>query len=222
MTRSIVTLAFLVLALSADRALAQDHGTRWPHFRSSVPELLDALVDGVRQSPTLRDLVEQLDNSDVVVYLVIDRSPAPPSAGHISLMAAAGGRRYLRLSLATRYTGWQRIAILGHEVQHAVEIAATTSAIPTSAFLPSMTANRYGTSQIVRHLARARISARTRGPVARSSTESSTPRRIANRPLPGSLVSRVVGRSQRTATRAPRAATRRQWLSSPAADPPRL
>ena len=69
MTRSIVTLAFLVLALSADRALAQDHGTRWPHFRSSVPELLDALVDGVRQSPTLRDLVGQLDNSDVVVYL---------------------------------------------------------------------------------------------------------------------------------------------------------
>ena len=129
MTRSIVTLAFLVLALLADRALAQDHGTRWPHFRSSAPELLDALVDGVRQSPTLRDLVEQLDNSDVLVYLVLDRSPTPLSAGRISLMAAAGGCRYLRLSIAARYTGWQRIAILGHEVQHAVEIAAATSAI---------------------------------------------------------------------------------------------
>jgi hypothetical protein len=118
MTRSIVTLALLFLTVFAGRAAAQDHLTRWPHFRSGVPELLDALADGVRQSRTLRDLVEQLDTSDVVVYLVLDRSLTPPLAGHVSLMAAAGGRRYLRLSIAAQYSGRERIAILGDEVQH--------------------------------------------------------------------------------------------------------
>jgi hypothetical protein len=129
MTRSIVMLAFLLLTLPPDRALAQDHAARAPHIRSSVPELLDALANGLQQSPTLHDLVNRLDASDVVVYLVFDRSPLPPSAGHISLMAAVEGCRYLRLSVNPRYTGWPRIAILGHELQHAVEIAKARSAI---------------------------------------------------------------------------------------------
>jgi hypothetical protein len=58
-----------------------------------------------------------------------DRSPSPRSAGHISLMAAAGGRRYLRLSLDPRYGGWQQTAMLGHELRHALEIADAPSAI---------------------------------------------------------------------------------------------
>ena len=78
-----------------------------------------------------------------------------------------------------------------------------------------------GTSQTVRHLARTRISARTREPRGRRTTESSTSRRIANRPLPGSLVNRVAGNSQRTAAPEPRAASLRQRLCRPAADPPR-
>ena len=129
MTRSIVAFAFLSVVCLQDRAFAENHQARFPHIRSSVPELLDALADGVRRSPTLRDLVERLDASDVLVYLVLDHSRAPSSAGRISLAAAAGGWRYLRLSISSRYTGWQRIAILGHEIQHAVEIADARSAI---------------------------------------------------------------------------------------------
>jgi hypothetical protein len=129
MTRWTVTIALLLLVLFGGRASARDHAACAPHIRSGVPELLDALTDGLRQSPTLHNLVERLDASNVVVYLVFDRSPAPLSAGHISLMAAVGGWRYLRLSVDVRYTGQQRIAILGHEVRHAVEIADAPSAI---------------------------------------------------------------------------------------------
>jgi hypothetical protein len=129
MTRSIVTLVFILLTLLPGRALTQDHRMRRAHVRSSVPELLGALTDGVQQSATLRDLVERLDRSDVMVYLVFDRASSPPFAGRISLMGAAAGWRYLRLSVDARYSGLRRIAILGHELRHAVEIADAPSAI---------------------------------------------------------------------------------------------
>ena len=128
MTRWMVTTAFLLFVLFEGRALAEDH-VACARIRSSAPELLDALADGVRHSPTLRDLVERLNASNVVVYLVFDRSMASPFAGHISLVSAAGGWRYLRLSVGARYGGRLRIAILGHEIQHAVEIAEAPSAV---------------------------------------------------------------------------------------------
>ena len=129
MTRWIVTIALFLFVLFEGRALAEDHVACASRIRSSAPELLDALADGVRHSPTLRDLVERLNASNVVVYLVFDRSTASPFAGHISLVSAAGGWRYLRLSVGARYGGRLRIAILGHEIQHAVEIAEAPSAV---------------------------------------------------------------------------------------------
>jgi hypothetical protein len=124
MTRSIWTLAFLFLALTL-QPLA--HEGFDPHIRSSEPELLDAVARGVDVSPTLRALVDRLETSDVVVYLAFDRSPSPQLAGHLSLITAAGGRRYLRVAIDRRNAGCQRIAILGHELQHAVEIAESPS-----------------------------------------------------------------------------------------------
>ena len=99
-----------------------------PHVRSDEPALLAALGDGSRVSPTLRRLVEQLEGSNVVVYLMYDRSPAPTLAGHTSLLTTAAGRRYLRVSLDRRNAGCRLVGMLGHELQHAVEIAQSASA----------------------------------------------------------------------------------------------
>jgi hypothetical protein len=126
MTRFIWTLAFLALAFTND-PLASDGVVFDPHIRSNEPELLDAVADGARLSPTLRQLVDRLGASDVVVYLTSDRSPSPRTAGHLSLLAAVTGHRYLRVSIDRRYAGCQRIAILGHELHHAVEIADSRS-----------------------------------------------------------------------------------------------
>jgi hypothetical protein len=128
MVRTIATLAFFLIAPpAADISAAQEAGhdcdRRGPHIRATVPALADALATGIRESPTLHALVERIEASDLLVYLTFDRAPAPSTAGHISLMAAAGGRRYVRLSVNPRYDRLQRIAILGHELRHAVEIA---------------------------------------------------------------------------------------------------
>jgi hypothetical protein len=123
MTCSLRTLACLFVALTFAPPGAAGATCPDPHIRSTDTELLDALAQGARVSPTLRRLVDRLEASDVVVYLMFDPRASPELAGHLSLLTAVRGRRYLRVSIDRRTNGCRRIAILGHELQHAVEIA---------------------------------------------------------------------------------------------------
>lgn len=127
MTRSIVMLALLLFA--GNRAAGAAQNARDPHIRSTEPELSDELAIGARLSPTLSRLVDHLEESDVVVYLTFDRMPTSNTAGHISLIAAVPGRRYLRIAIDRRIVGCQRLALLGHELQHAVEIADAATVV---------------------------------------------------------------------------------------------
>ena len=122
MIRSTWTLAFLLFALVTvpTAASSPNHD---PHIRSDEPALVEALHSGARFSPTMSRLVERLEASDAIVYLMFDRAPSRATAGHISLLTASGGRRYLRVSLDRNLLGCERIAILAHELHHAVEIA---------------------------------------------------------------------------------------------------
>jgi len=122
MIRSIWTLVLCWLALAVAPAAAE-RNLRERHLRSIEPELAELIDDGARASPTLRRLVDHIEASDVIVYVVFDRSWSPDAAGHVSLLTTVPGARYLRISLDRRIAGTQRLALLGHELQHAVEIA---------------------------------------------------------------------------------------------------
>jgi hypothetical protein len=122
MTRSIWMLALFLLVLHT-HMFAAEFPVRDPHVRSLELELLDDLQKGAHASPTLKSLLDRLETSDVVVYLMFDHAMPEHIAGRISLMAAVPGRRYLRVSIDRRNIGCQRLAILAHELQHAVEIA---------------------------------------------------------------------------------------------------
>jgi len=128
MIRTFPALAFFLLTTLTVSPFAQS-AVRDPHLRSVEVELIADLEIGVRVSPTFRQLVARLEASDIVVYLMFDGSLAPHTDGHVSLMAMAGGRRYLRLSIDRHTAGCQRLAILGHELQHAVEIAEAADAV---------------------------------------------------------------------------------------------
>jgi hypothetical protein len=127
MTRSIWTLAFFLLVLPT-HTFAAELAVRDPHVRSLELELLDDLQQGAQASPTLKSLLDRLEASDVVVYLMFDHALPVHTAGRVSLMATVPGRRYLRISIDRRSIGCQRLAILGHELQHAVEIADAAEA----------------------------------------------------------------------------------------------
>lgn len=117
----IVTVLLLALAPAAAAAVPS-------HIRTTSPELRAVIDAGIDRSPTFRDLVNQLEASDVVVYVSFGRLSNPGIAGQIQFVAAAGGTRYLQI-LVTHLPDPSGLAILGHELRHAVEIAATPSVV---------------------------------------------------------------------------------------------
>ncbi len=81
------------------------------------------LRDGIARSDTFRALVERLEASNVFVYVSVSPLMKSGLAGQLTWMTQAGPYRYLRATLSAELGTDQQIATLGHELQHAVEIA---------------------------------------------------------------------------------------------------
>ena len=99
------------------------------HVRTSDSRIRAAIAEGVERSALFRDLVAQLDASDVIVYAESDCTMPERLQGRLTFMSKAGERRYVMVRIAAAVTGSAQIAILGHELQHAVEIANAGSVV---------------------------------------------------------------------------------------------
>jgi hypothetical protein len=97
------------------------------NVRASDNELVTLLADGVKKSTTLRGLTERLGKSDVIVYVRPDVLSRNANQGHLSFLSSSGGYRYLVVHLPVGQSKQQQIAMLGHELQHAVVIADAPS-----------------------------------------------------------------------------------------------
>jgi hypothetical protein len=82
------------------------------------------IEDVTRRSPTLRRLVADLQESDLIVY--VDVSPHLPDAdrGGLQFVCTRGIHRYLRVSVRPRLGPREFLATVAHELQHALEVAA--------------------------------------------------------------------------------------------------
>lgn len=81
------------------------------------------LFNGVVRSRTFASLVDAIDRSDLIVYIELQHELPRALEGRLVLASKAGGQRYVRIQLHARLAQDQMIAVLGHELQHAVEIA---------------------------------------------------------------------------------------------------
>ena len=111
------SLLLATLVASAARAEAQSPCVR------AADSGINALVErGLAGSPTFRRLYEQLGESDLIVHL--ERGPHPwLSAGFNQFIAEVGERRFVRITLNVAQIDDDAVALLGHELQHAVELA---------------------------------------------------------------------------------------------------
>jgi len=92
------------------------------HVRPLNRDIGRVFADGVDRSPTLRALAAAIEATDVYVY--IDHAILPEGLrGRMQFVAAAGGRRYVRIEIDCRQMVFAQIATIGHELQHAGEIA---------------------------------------------------------------------------------------------------
>ena len=85
----------------------------------SARMLLDTAV---ARSPTIAHLVQQLQAARVFVFLDTRLDPAVPT-GPTSLLTSTAEGRYLHVVLNPALGINQRIELLGHELQHALEFA---------------------------------------------------------------------------------------------------
>ena len=89
------------------------------------PVAAEAYEQAVAGSPLLRDLVRRLEASNLVVHIESSWSLPSGVGGTMRFVTSRGGFRYVRIHLATGIRPDDRAAILGHELQHACELAAS-------------------------------------------------------------------------------------------------
>jgi hypothetical protein len=94
-----------------------------PHVRGATPAVNAMIATGVKRSTTFARLVRDLDDTDVIVYVEIVKSLPAGLDGRLSFSTAAGGFRYLRIQVPANTGKHDLIAVMGHELQHAMEIA---------------------------------------------------------------------------------------------------
>jgi len=94
-----------------------------PRLRPLGGRAAEMLERGTAQSPTFWDLVARLGQSDVVVYVEIaPRRPGSP-AGATRFVTVSTDLRFLHVTLDRELPPRALVALLGHELQHALEVA---------------------------------------------------------------------------------------------------
>src|SRR4030095_3369430 len=97
-----------------------------PRIRPVGNRITALLERGYAVSPTLAILVDALKHTDIIVHVTECWLFDAPYSGDTQFVATGGGQRYLRIRLDVRLHDEAAIAMLGHELQHAWEIATHT------------------------------------------------------------------------------------------------
>jgi hypothetical protein len=115
-----VTIAFAIATTLHPVLSAHD---RKPQTVRAADNQIEALIaEGRRRSPAFRSLIEQLEQSTVLIYVNYRMLPAG-LIGRLTLLTSSEPWRYVRIEIECRQSDNAQIAALGHELQHAVEIS---------------------------------------------------------------------------------------------------
>lgn len=91
--------------------------------RAYTPLLEHHVREGLRRSPTFAAMVRALAATDVIVQLVEVAKLPPMTDAQTMLVQGAKEFRFIRVHVGTKRNGDDLIALLGHELMHALEIA---------------------------------------------------------------------------------------------------
>jgi hypothetical protein len=91
--------------------------------RAPDPRLQALIAEGFSRSSTFAGLVTALNRTDVIVYIEPVVTLPKDTMGRIAMLPLAGTNRYLRIQIRADLPRKDAIALIGHELQHALEIA---------------------------------------------------------------------------------------------------
>ena len=122
-------MAAVVMAVAA--MLATPAPAAGGGVRPLQPRGVRLLEEASRRSSTVRDLVDELKRSDVVVYVDLDANEAGGLEGSLRFGGASAAARYVRVWLQPRRCDEAVMSTLAHELQHAVEVARAADVTST-------------------------------------------------------------------------------------------
>ena len=102
--------------------------------RSESSRLRMVVATTFARSATFQSLVNRIEQSDVIVYLTCHHFGSATLIGQTALISARPGVRYLLVQVLCQQPDQMLVAILAHELQHVVEIAATPSVVDDQSF----------------------------------------------------------------------------------------
>jgi hypothetical protein len=97
------------------------------HLRAELSLVID-------RSPTLRSIVQHIEESDVIAYVTCERFASVMLEGRTAWGAASPEVRYVRVQIDCMLPTQRLVAILGHELQHVAEIAAAPEVVDPRSF----------------------------------------------------------------------------------------
>jgi hypothetical protein len=92
------------------------------------------LAKGIDGSTTFKQLIDKIAESDVVVYLDLDPFDERKLDGALRFVGKAGGARFVKVWLRPRRIDDEMVVTLGHELQHALEVAADPQVVSQATF----------------------------------------------------------------------------------------
>lgn len=125
---SLIVIALLALPVHTF-ALPPTDRAGGPRVRPDDGRSAAIVLEGMERSATLRGLIDALEARDVIIYIQMQPSLKGRLAGAVTWVTAAGRFRYIRVSWSPDLSTSLAIATLGHELQHALEIANEPSIV---------------------------------------------------------------------------------------------
>ena len=125
-TIAIASVFGIVMTMSA-RPIAH---TRAPSsLRCDGTWLSRTAEQGLARSGTLRSLIAELERAHVIVFARISHDLASGIGGRTRFVGHGDGWRFLSIEIDDRRPKVDVLSMLGHELQHAVEVARTPEVV---------------------------------------------------------------------------------------------
>jgi hypothetical protein len=94
-----------------------------PRIRVVDGPIAMLLARGAVGSPTFRALLDAIERSDIIAHVSWHERAAGSGRAAMHFVTKTGGYRYVRITLSGRMTTDIAVALLGHELRHARELA---------------------------------------------------------------------------------------------------
>jgi hypothetical protein len=107
--------------------------TAVPHVRPLSVDARELVTSGLARSELIRNLIDHLDASDLVVYVDLSWFNADRT-GQLTFVGSAGDVRYAMIQIACGHILPDQLATLGHELRHAVEVADAPAIVSRASF----------------------------------------------------------------------------------------